>query len=543
MSKKQTDDAAHLDDAAQLAALGYTSEFKREMGLWGNIAVGFTYLSPIVGVYALFSTSLATAGPPMLWAFIIVGVGQFLVALVFGEIVSQFPVAGGVYPWARRLWGRRWAWMTGWIYMIALFSSIGGIAYSAAPYVSSMLGHNQTVNYAVVAALVLLGVSTIINFGGTKVLSVAVTTGFITGLVGAIGVGAWLLIKSDHDFSVFFDAMGSADGKTYFFAFAAAGLVAVFQYYGFEACGDLAEEVPNPGVQVPKAMRMTIYIGGFAATFTALTMIMAVVPNIQQVIASGGACAAGQDGVCAADALDPVSYALNQAFGSADKIVLLIVVLSFLSCLVSLQAAASRLVFSYSRDQMIMGHKVLRVFWKSRHVPPFALVVAAGVPALVVFVASRLSDNAVWSVIGFAAIGIYLGFQSVVLAALRARLKGWKPSGKFRLGKWGLAVNIGALTWGVCGILVIAWPWDIGSGKAWYDVWLVLLSAVVVIGGGLFYMLTARPYQYSDTPAGDAIPQRPDAAATTDSVAGATPDASATAGASSTADPSPDETS
>lgn len=515
MSTKQQDgDSTHHDDAAQLAALGYTSEFKREMGLWGNIAVGFTYLSPIVGVYALFSASLATAGPPMVWAFLIVGVGQFLVALVFGEIVSQFPVAGGVYPWARRLWGRKWAWMTGWIYMIALFSSIGGIAYSAAPYVSAMLGGGApSVNYAVVAALVLLSVSTIINFGGTKVLSVAVTTGFVTGLVGAVGVGAWLLVKSDHDFTVFFDAMGAAEGKTYFFAFAAAGLIAVFQYYGFEACGDLAEEVPNPGVQVPKAMRMTIYIGGFAATFTALTMIMAVVPNIKQVVASGGACVElDASGECVAGSLDPVSYALHEAFGSADKIVLLIVVLSFLSCLVSLQAAGSRLVFSYSRDQMIMGHKVLRVFWQSRHVPPFALVVAAGVPALVVAVASRLSDDAVWSVIGFAAIGIYLGFQSVVLAALRARLKGWKPSGKFRLGKWGLAVNIGALTWGICGILAIAWPWDLGTDKAWYDVWLVILAAAIVIGGGLFYMFTARPYRHSDTPAGDAIPQRAGAA-------------------------------
>ena len=29
----------------------YRSEFKREMGFWGNLALGFTYLSPVVGVY------------------------------------------------------------------------------------------------------------------------------------------------------------------------------------------------------------------------------------------------------------------------------------------------------------------------------------------------------------------------------------------------------------------------------------------------------------------------------------------------------------
>ena len=39
-----------IDDEAQLAALGYSGEFHRSMGLWANMALGFTYLSPLVGV-------------------------------------------------------------------------------------------------------------------------------------------------------------------------------------------------------------------------------------------------------------------------------------------------------------------------------------------------------------------------------------------------------------------------------------------------------------------------------------------------------------
>src|SRR3954447_3376572 len=96
----------HDDDSddAHLAALGYTSEFKRDMSLWANFSLGFTYLSPVVGIYTLFGFALATGGPPMIWSLLIVGVGQLLVALVFSEVVAQYPVAGGVYPWARRLW-------------------------------------------------------------------------------------------------------------------------------------------------------------------------------------------------------------------------------------------------------------------------------------------------------------------------------------------------------------------------------------------------------------------------------------------------------
>jgi len=118
-----------LDDGAgQLAALSVKSEFKREMGLWGNFALGFTYLSPVAGVYTLFAYALATAGPAMFRAFPLVGFGQLLVAFIVSEVVSQYPVAGDIYPWARRLWGRKHAWMTGWVYLWALLATIAVVA-------------------------------------------------------------------------------------------------------------------------------------------------------------------------------------------------------------------------------------------------------------------------------------------------------------------------------------------------------------------------------------------------------------------------------
>jgi len=60
--------------------------------------------------------------------------------MIFGEIVSQFPIAGGLYPWARRLVGKRWAWMAGWVYLWALCSTIAGVAVGGAPYVAQLLG-------------------------------------------------------------------------------------------------------------------------------------------------------------------------------------------------------------------------------------------------------------------------------------------------------------------------------------------------------------------------------------------------------------------
>jgi Amino acid permease len=52
-----------------------------------------------------FSMAITAAGPPMWWSYLLVGAGQMLVCLVFGELVSKFPISGGLYPWARRLVG------------------------------------------------------------------------------------------------------------------------------------------------------------------------------------------------------------------------------------------------------------------------------------------------------------------------------------------------------------------------------------------------------------------------------------------------------
>ncbi|MEH7110283.1 APC family permease [Bacillus sp. JJ1764] len=492
--KKQIGGTAsvHHDDDAHLASLGYESEFKRDMSPWANFSLGFTYLSPVVGVYTVFAYALAQAGPPMFWSLVICGLGQLLVALVFSEIVAQFPVAGGVYPWARRLWGRKYAWMTGWVYLIALFVTIASVAYGAGPFLAQILGYEASVSSTVLCALALLVLATIINFLGTKALAAAAIIGFTAEILGALAVGFWLLITHRyHGLGVLFDSFGAGSGQSYLYAFAAAGLIGTFLYFGFEACGDVAEEVPNPGVLIPKAMRRTIYIGGAAAMFVCLALVLSIA-DIPAVIA-------GKD-------VAPVDTILTNAFGVVGaKIVLGVVLISFISCVISLQAAASRLAYSYGRDDMIIGSRLLKKFSTARHIPPYSLILSAIVPAVIVL-GSIVSEDALTKIVSFASFGIYIGFQMVVLAALRARLKGWKPSGKYQLGKWGLPVNIGALIYGIIAIVNMCWPRT--PDAPWYDNYIVLLSGVVVIVVGLIYMMIHRSYGHSDMPYDDAIPKK-----------------------------------
>ena len=380
--------------------------------------------------------------------------------------------------------------MTGWVYLVALLTTIAGVVYGSGPYLAVLLGFEAGTGSTITCALIMLAIALALNMLGTRVLAMAAMIGFTAELLGALAVGGWLLLTERHqNLSVLFDTQGVAGEGSYLAAFFAAAIIGVYQYYGFEACGDVAEEVPDPTREIPKAMRMTIYIGGAASILVCLSLLLAV--------KDFGAIISGEDA-------DPVLTILNDTFGVAGtKVVLVIVMVSFLSCTLSLMAAASRLMYSYARDDMIFGSHLLRHFDKVRHVPPYAMIVAATVPAVIVL-GSVFSAKALTQIVSFAILGIYLGFQMVVFAALRARLKGWVPSGPFTLGRWGLPITIAALTYGVLTMINVAWPRT--PDVPWYDNWVVVLSAVVGIGVGAIYMAIAKPYLRSQATHGDAIP-------------------------------------
>jgi amino acid transporter len=485
---------AGTDDAARLAELGYESHFERRMSLRENFALGFTYLSPVVGIYSVFALGFVAGGPPMIWSIVICGIGQLLVALVFAEIVAQFPVAGGIYPWARRLIGRRWAWLTGWIYGWALIATVASVSTGAVVFVGSLFGFTPTRLITVFIAAGLMILCLLINLSGTKTLGRVAMAGFVAELIGALAVGLWLLIfERHHDFSVFFDGLGTQGDGSYLGAFLAASLLGLYLFYGFEACGDVAEEVPDPGATIPKAMRRTIYVGGAAALLITAALILAQ-PDFNAIISGENA--------------DPVGSVFSDVFGSVgSKIITIVVLISFVSCILSLQAAASRLIYSYARDKMVFASDALSSFNRARGVPPIALAAACLLPACIVAIAEVVSESALLKVISFASAGIYIAFQMVVLAALIARSRGWNPSGKFTLGRYGFAVNIAALIYGVGGALNLAWPRG-GDDVAWTDRWIVVIGCAIVAGTGVAYMLLGRPYERSDAPYGDATSVR-----------------------------------
>jgi amino acid transporter len=461
-------------DERQLAALGYRQQLSRSLGLLSNFSVGFTYLSPVVGVYTLFAFGLALAGPAFIWSYPIVLIGQFLVVFTFGEVASQYPLAGGIFQWTKRLVGPRFAFMSGWMYTMALLITVAAVAYGANLYAAPLFGWalSDTSTIAVAVAVIVLG--GVLNMLGIRRLALLARFGVAVEIAGTVGLAVWLLLTARHqDVGVIFQSSGAGAGD-FTGAFLAAGLAAVWVFYGFEACGDIAEEVQDPSRKVPRAMIWTLGVGGAVTIFLVFALILAV-PDIGAVI----------NGTNTA----PIDAILAASFGDVgSKIALALILFAFVSCTIAIQGASIRLVYSFARDGMIPGAAALSRVNPRFHMPPGAVLVATIVPAIITF----LPSATVAKIITFAVIGIYIGFQSVVLASIIARRRGWKPSGAFTLGRWGMTINVLALIYGVSAIVILSLKTPALTDD-FLDKWLVPISAGVVALLGLAYLLLARP--------------------------------------------------
>lgn len=177
---------------------------------------------------------------------------------------------------------------------------------------------------------------------------------------------------------------------------------------------------------------------------------------------------------------DPVTDIFMRAFGDTGfRFVMVIVLVSYVSCTISLQAAASRLMYSMGRDAQLPGHRLLGKFSATRAVPPYALLAAGALPAVVVII-SLLSADALVAIVSFASLGIYLATaRSCSPRCGPGCAVGFRPSTPSDAGV--KAVSIVALVYQVFAMITLLRP----AGGVWYQSWLVALVGAAVVGTGL----------------------------------------------------------
>jgi amino acid transporter len=477
-----TDDVSQLRDEELLERLGYQQELTRSLNLWTNWAVGFAFISPVVGLYSIIAIGVQTSGPPWVWTLPIVLAGQVLVALVFAELASQFPIAGGIYQWSRRLVGPTYAWFAGWGYLWTLMLTVTAIAYFGGLFGAALFGKSPSPNGTIVWALGFLVITTAFNLIGIRILKYVVNAGITAELFASVLAGIVLVgFFRDHSFSSLFHSFGtsSAHGGSYFSAFFASMAFTGWAFVGFDACGVISEETKDATRKVPRAIVISLVSVGAVIILSALAIVLAV-PSQTDVVAGKN--------------LDPVLSAVTGAWGGGvEKPFLVLVLVAFLACGIAVQATAGRVAYSFARDGMLPGSSVLRRVTAHSKVPVIAILVTAVVSAL-----ALVFSKAQQTLIAFGSGGFYICFFLVCAAALYARLTGrWRPAGALRLGRWGTPINAVAVVWLLVEGLNIAWPRL--EGYPWYQTWAIPFIALCLVVSGAVYVAIARPQERAKT--------------------------------------------
>ena len=198
--------------------------------------------------------------------------------------------------------------------------------------------------------------------------------------------------------------------------------------------------------------------------------------------------------VVAGEDLDPVTTAVVSSFGSwSSKPFAAVVLIAFLACGMAAQALTARTIFSIARDGTLPASAFLsRV--DRRKAPVGAIVVTTVIACLGLLLG--LNSAAVGSLIAFGTAAIYVAFLLTALAALIARVRGtWKPAGRFKLGRAGLAINVLAVLWLAFETVNIAWPREslAPPGAPAYQVWAAPMVLALIGVAGIAYLLIAKP--------------------------------------------------
>jgi amino acid transporter len=497
------------EDDARLTHLGYRPQLSRVLGLFANFSVAFTYLSPMVGIFSLFVLGLGSGGPAYIWLTWIPVAGMLLVALIFGELASHYPVAGALYQYSKYTVGRRFGWFVGWFYGIALLVTVASVDTGAVTYVVALgrdlFGWNfNPASHMVIliVTLSLLAIQTTLNTIGAKIMGRVAQLGVYVEILGTLGVAAVLGIHGFHHGLGFLTStqnvqhasanpLGLNFGGSWIGAALVAVLAPVYIFYGFESAGDISEETRNAGRQVPRSMRLSL-LGGGIASFVLTAALLLAMPagagTVADTVHRGG-----------------IPYIISGLPSWLQEVMLALIVVAFFSCGSAVQGAGSRLAFSYARDGALPGSKWISEVSQRFKTPANALFGGALVTVLFIglafaspthdvkiwFITYPANTNVLVSLVSFGVSGIYLSFLLTVIGSMIARARGWVPAGKFTMGRWAWPVSVVAGLYLALMLVNVVLPTGLGSGRSYFNLdWVTLLvMAVVTVAGVIVYVV------------------------------------------------------
>lgn len=431
------------DDVAQLHRLGYAQELRRRMSGFSNFAVSFTIISVLSGCLTLYYFGMTYGGPVVIvWGWIIVGAMTLLVGLGMAEIASAYPTAGGLYYWAAKLSENNsaaWSWFTGWFNLLGQVAITAGIDFGFATFFTVFL--NLTTNFPDTTGWVLtvygcvLIVHGLINSFSVRVVAFLSDISAWWHILGVLTIAIVLFFVPSHHASASFVFTKFENQSTLgvpWFVFMIGLLMAQYTFTGYDASAHMSEETHNAEMSAPRGIVSSIGISLIAGWILILAITF-VIPTDPKVYAA-----------TAADTAAPVAIWTAALSRVGAELLLLIAVVAQFFCGMASVAANSRMLFAFSRDGAVPGHR-----WWHR-INPRTRTPTNSIWFCVVF-SFLLAVPVLWSSVAYAAvtsiatIGLYIAY---VLPTLLRRIKGksWE-GGRWSLGKWSPIVGWVSIAW------------------------------------------------------------------------------------------------
>ena len=348
---------------------------KRTLGAWSLVALG---IGAIIGAGLFVRTASAIAdhaGPSVVIAFLVAGLGCAFAGLCYAEFASMIPIAGSAYTYSYATMGELMAWIIGWDLVLeyAVGAATVAIAWSQyfnkaldfvglsipyqwyhSPFETSDAGVHGIMN---IPAVVILFLLTALLVRGTKesamvnglivitkvsivLMVIFIGWGFINPAnhnVNPTASGLMRLIPAD---TTRLDAAGIPHHYGGIMGILGAAGVVFFAFIGFDAVSTAAQEAKNPKRDMP------IGILGSLVVCTILYVLFSYV--LSGVATVDDFRTAGKEA--------SVAFAISKymvGYGWLAKFVTLAILAGFSSVILVMLLGQSRVFYSMSRDGLV----------------------------------------------------------------------------------------------------------------------------------------------------------------------------------------------
>lgn len=504
-------------DTERLHELGYAQELKRGMSGFSNFAVSFTIISILSGCLTLFGFGMVIGGPASsAYGWPLVGLMVTFVGLAMAEVCSSYPTAGGLYYWSAKLARRNgpaWAWFTGWFNLLGQVAITAGIDFGLSAFVCAFMNIAFDVEITKIILVgtytVVLAVHGLLNTFGVRLVALFNNVSVWWHVIGvAIVFALSLFVPDNHTpFSTIFnfsstegtgEVTGFINGTGFtngifgsaIYVFLIGLLLAQYTITGYDASAHMTEETHDADVSGPNGIWKSIVISVVFGYVLLLGVWYALNPN-------GGYTSALSFQLETANIAAPAAIFLD-SFGKNLAIFALIIVMGAqFFCGMASVTTNSRMIYAFSRDGAVPGHRLWHSINKRTRTPTNAIWLAAVLAWLLVAPAYWLgSVVAYFAVTAIGVIGLYIAYVIPVFLRLRAG-DSFQP-GPWTLGAKGKVIGWIAVIW-VLFICVILMMPQFSPGGLELKTIDVLNYTPIVVGSvilitGLWWVVSARKW-------------------------------------------------